>query len=123
MKKVILFLLATIMLSGCSLFKYAEYSHIVYYDEYPDFFISEANSVSFEYEPIGSVSAYIVSGYVRGKYREATPETAIYLLYQKAKEENANGIINLKVEKIYTYNNKGYATGSYIRASGMAIIK
>ena len=86
--------------------------------------MTEANSVGFDYEAIGSVSAKVQSGYevlrenlrevgddVYGKstvkrsvkygnYKQAYSDTAIEVLYNKAKDIGANGLINIKVTYI-----------------------
>ena len=111
------------------------------------FFISESNSVNFEYEPISSVMAAVTSGYVReeiiaentpnkkykddvygstntkGKMRhvKATPDYVTDILVEEAKAKNANGIINFKFEPIREYSKLlGWQIVGY-SASGMAI--
>lgn len=96
------------------------------------FFITEANSVSFEYKTVGSVSAYVQSGGKNGAYTYSnsskllanqvimTPRDAVKKLYDEAKALGANGIINLKIIRTFdpfTYLNDGY------EATGMAIVK
>ena len=151
MKKIV-FILSVILLMGCSTigkFPYVQESSIIDYSQYEKkgFFITEANSVSFEYEAVGSVSAKVESGFeimgsnkVRavgddiyqkqmetktkvayGEFVSATPTQALELLYQRAVESRANGIINLKISPItqYTQAYGNVITGYF--ATGMAI--
>lgn len=91
---------------------YASSSHVDYrpYSE-KGFFITEANSVSFEYTPISSVLAITRSVYSTNEliaksidkkdrdnsFVEASAQDALEELYKKAKDLGANGIVNLKI--------------------------
>lgn len=152
MKKALIALFAATTLFSCftiGKFPYVQESSIIDYSQHEEkgFFVTEANSVSFEYKAIGSVSAKVESGYevVGGKkvkaigddvyqkqmatqtkvayggFVSATPAQALELLYQKAKESHANGIINLKLSPItqYTQAYGNVITGYF--ATGMAI--
>lgn len=153
MKKKVLFLLALLpFMFSCSTigkFPYVQEASIMDYSQYEKkgFFITEANSVSFEYEAVGSVSAKVESGFEviggkkikaigddiyqkqmatktkvsYGEFVAATPNQALDLLYKKAVENNANGIINLKISPItqYTQAYGNIVTGYF--ATGMAI--
>ncbi|UVS09697.1 hypothetical protein NXY26_06920 [Parabacteroides distasonis] len=109
--------------------------------------MTESNSVSFDYMPIGSVTAKVNSGYEvkdvntkeyiddavysgdpsvklninYGKYIKATTDKAIEELYNRAVENDANGIIGLSITPI-TETNQQFGTvitGYFV--SGMAI--
>ena len=124
---------------------FTKVSSAVDYTKYSEngFFMTEANSVSFRYEPLGSITAIARSGYEvigsddssnfqddtygkpakkvkYGEYRSAYPEDALEELYNKALEMGANGVINLK----FTYLSQ---TNSLIpegwMVTGMAIKK
>jgi uncharacterized protein YbjQ (UPF0145 family) len=126
MKKVIFILIAAISfgLTGCITKRYAEYSGTLYYDEFDDFFITESNSVSFDYEPIGSVTAIAESGYLKRKYIRATANDALRVLYNEAEKNGANGIINLKITYNWEYDKYGNMISlSSIAVTGMAIRK
>jgi len=101
--------------------RYTETSSILKYNEYGDFFLSESNSVSFSYQPIGSVTSNVKTGYEGKRYIIANAEDALYVLCQEARKNGADGIINLK----FTYNWVKLKTGetalSDVSASGMAI--
>ena len=111
-------------------------------------FLTESNSVNFDYTPLGSVSVTILSGNVKKtrpnrynyvdynyvdafgnlpdeKYTEwvvASPEEAIHLATQKAMEQGGNGIINLKFEPItHVVDSKHPQSG--ILLTGMVIRK
>lgn len=152
MKKILAFTFLTLLLFSCGPIKYPyrQYSSAIDFSDVTrsGFFITESNSVSFPYDPIGSVSAVAESGYEVikgakeqtqddiysfdelskmkfGKYKFAQPEDVISELISSAKELGANGIINLKITYTpATYANNGIiiSPSSYV-ASGMAIKK
>jgi uncharacterized protein YbjQ (UPF0145 family) len=104
--------------------RYAEYSSTLNYNEFKGLFISEANSVSFEYEPLGSVNSVVESGYRKRKYIRATAEDALYVLCKEAEKNGANGIINLKITYTWGHDKNGAITRLInVAASGMAIIR
>lgn len=147
MKKLLL--LWVVVLSGCSSLKnpFILESVVIDYSKYSEkgFFISESNSVSFEYIAIGSVLSRSESGFEvvdiaekdskgsdgiyraekvpnikYGKYREAYLVEVLDGLYERCISLGADGLIGLKTETIYTViNGKSYVTG--FAASGMAI--
>ncbi|RZK18598.1 MAG: heavy metal-binding domain-containing protein, partial [Pedobacter sp.] len=106
-------------------------------------FITESNSVNFNYEPVASVAAMQISGYLPSdkmqktftedvygssstaspvlskKFLEASREQVLDELCKKAKQIGANGILNLQIKYIpaTTESYSGY------EASGMAIKK
>ena len=153
MKKTLTFILLCCLCSCVTTYKwpYVQESSIVDYSQYAKkgFFITQANSVNFEYMPIGSLSAKVEGGYEvlnvdavkiagddiysrvpetkvnvkYGKYIKATPELAIDELYRKAKENGANGVIGLEINPITTYSQQygNVVTGYFI--TGMAIKK
>lgn len=144
-------LILCLLVVGCSIQKrvYVQESVIIDYSKYNNkgFFITESNSVNFEYKAIGSISAKVESGYgtvdsykektmnddlypqemsVKVKYRDyiqATPEAALETLYKKAIENGANGVINLKITPIINNENPyiSIITGYFV--TGMAINK
>lgn len=118
------------------------------YSEITDkgFFLTESNSVSFDYTAIGSVSSYYRSGkvYINSKkasksenddvYRTTgsikkientnvvyyTPKDALIGIYEEALKMGGNGIINFRIDYISLPNlphNYGYSV------SGMVIKK
>ena len=153
MKKTVFMLALLPLMFSCSTigkFPYVQEASIMDYSQYEKkgLFITEANSVSFEYKAVGSVSAKVESGFevIGGKkvkaigddiyqkqmttktkvsYGEfvAAPSQALELLYQKSVENRANGIINLKISPItqYTQDYGNVITGYF--ATGMAIRK
>lgn len=142
MKKLFIYCAVAIGLSAgltscgtVALQTYGEYGSVTDYSKY-DVFISEATSVSFDYVPMGSVTAYVESGYdpkESGKVSlwgpskkeiiKATSDDAVRVLVQNAKEIGANGIINVKsvYKPIWNETMKDYI-GTYT-ATGMAIKK
>ena len=134
MKKLLLIcMLAIAALTSCvTPVKFQQNAGFIDYAAFPGMFLSESNSVSFDYQPIGSLYAEEMSGefqvvkkkignneiygdefaVVDGKYRQASPQSALAFAAAKAKEMGGDGVINLHIEKI----DGGYAvTGMVIR--------
>lgn len=146
MRKHLFFLSLILVMASCST-KYAmiKESSIIDYSSFEKngFFLSEANSVSFDYRAVGSVSATVLNGWEvkgvakdnrqnavtsmgeqikYGLYKNATPNDVLDELYKKAIENGANGIINLSIKPTTeTIPGRGMIKGYY--ATGMAIKK
>lgn len=138
MKKLFLFFVASFLFASCATINpvILESNHIDY-SKY-GIFVSEANSVSFEYKPIGLVESLFMSGWakanskvyddvyskevgVKSKNVKATREGALNKLVEEAQSIGANGIINLKFNTLSYYDkNVGYVITGY-EATGMAI--
>lgn len=124
MKKVLLLVVIGfgMFFTGCMpTAKFGVTSNFVDYTKYTvkGFFISEANSVSFEYDAIGSISTLVLSGNQGCKnentkfkgglvgdatnrdYVSATPQDVIEGLYNEAVKQGANGIINVRIEPYF----------------------
>lgn len=122
MKKIILLFFVSTLLASCAVHRkaYIKVSNSVDFSEYTrkGFFITESNSVNFEYDPLSSVSVLVESGYEvinksekssfdniyrydtntkYGKFINAKAEDALNELYEKSMEIGADGIINLKI--------------------------
>lgn len=121
-------------------------THATYYIDYQEagqgkVFITEANSVSFEYEPLGSILVEETSGVVKitvpttekernvdslygpgpstktvTSYSKATAQTALNYAAQEAIRLGGNGIINLRLASVN--DGKG---GAIVSVSGMII--
>lgn len=137
MKKV--FFSALILIFMCSCYpKMIRSSFVLDYRPFSKegFFVTESNSVSFKYQPIGSVSSELISGatpyYANSKSPKsenvpkstmsdvdkltyATPDGALKELYNTCVLLGANGVVSLKITKYFV---KGRTAWS---ASGMAI--
>ncbi len=127
MKPLLKILLAVIALAGFSAC-HSPLSHITYYLDYKEasqgkLFISEANSVSFEYEPLGSILVEEVPGTVNiivpvpektnqkdddglysanptktiTTYSDATAQSALNYAAVRAIEMGGDGLINLRM--------------------------
>lgn len=134
MKKVFLLLLTTIALSSCVVRSYYVEKGSIDYSQYTKegFFMTEAPSVSFNYEPVASVYAIIYSGEDKewakknkskenpfpSKRRKPTYTEGIDVIYKDAISKGANGIMGLKYHAIHT---DGYL--DYVHVEGMAIKK
>lgn len=125
MKKILtLCAVAALIMSSCAptIEPFKQTAGFIDYSMFPGMFLTESNSVSFEYQPIASLYASEVTGaykvekkrirtdeiygseYVEydGKIRFANPQSALIFAVEKAEALGGNGIINLKVEP-YTY--------------------
>lgn len=126
----------------------APMTHATYYIDYQEagqgkVFITEANSVSFEYEPLGSILVKETSGVVKitvpttekdrdkdslydsgpstktvTSYSKATAQTALNYAAQEAIRLGGDGIINLKLSA--NLDNKGQKIET-VTVSGMVI--
>lgn len=143
--KLIFFIALVTILSSCvPKIRYATYSNCIDYEQYTKqgFFLTESNSVSFDYVPIGSVYSAAFSGYVpkEGKstvisddlyptqvkkninykdWKSADVDEVIALAVQEAKQKGGNGIINLKIETVT--KGSGNESQSGIAITGMVI--
>ena len=109
------------MMSSCvTSTEFQQLAGFIDYSMFPGMFLTESNSVSFDYQPIGSLYAEETSGDIRtvrkeiknneiysggyeiadGKYRLANPQSALAFATDKAKQMGGNGIINLHIKKI-----------------------
>lgn len=146
-KSIISFaILAALSLSGCRIYspQYSVESIMVDYEYYNnnDFYLTEANSVSFNYSPIGSINATSSSGYMtnekllqefneiygqsgkkikKNDWVGASVYEALDAAVNKAKAQGANAIINLKISQSYRYENKMKVLEFVV--TGMAIRK
>ena len=156
MKKLFVIAL-TLMLTACVSSRYPFIQTSGYFDySYlfeKGFFVTESNSVSFNYTPVGSVYASESSGYLKkekapkrmtskainkkqdqlypendpfpkyGDYREATVKSVLDEIYKQAIALGANGVINLKISFSDPVVTKTEIKGSGITITGMAIKK
>lgn len=95
------------------------------------FFITESNSVSFDYNPISTI--YVVTTgseskkdmewyYDKGVMRQrdariASPENALKKAVEEAKSRGGNGLINLKINPTFSQASNG---GSYINGYSLS---
>lgn len=151
-KNLILVAVFSLLLYSCSVIGPGMYSATaIDYQRFNEqgFFITESNSVNFEYTPISSVSALFTNGWIEKevvdenkprklkKYKDdvyntegpktkqvyvrGTPDGVTDLLVDEAMKMGANGVINFRYDPVYSYSKDGGATLSGWTASGMAI--
>lgn len=148
MKKILLLSFCTIALSSCATYLPAPKSVIGMIDysglTNRGIFVTESNSVSFDYEPIGSIYVEEVGGWIRKdgkpnfvdskddyyvgssskKVYQAPDIQAVYVkLSNKLKDVNANGLINLKIISTSEFDQLSKTTVGKIVITGMAINK
>lgn len=145
MKKFLLFAFVALIFTSCMKIPYTSTVTVIDYSYFSKkgFFITEAPSVSFDYESVGSIMVSVQSGHnviegekkvsksifggeietyssVMGKYRAATIDDALDLIYDESIKAGANGLINLKISPITVYQSgQTYVTGYIV--NGMAI--
>ncbi len=151
MKKLILLFTVIFFAISCKVYKpYILFTTSIDYSQYAEkgFFFSEANSVMFDYTPIGSLTAYSESGdeilriekvkveedefdydpnhttyneeFVFGAWKRASAKETLNQMYEKAIKLGADGIINLKIKYQFTKNKHSKPHESYT-ITGMAI--
>lgn len=106
MKKFLLLAIIAVFLNSCISYSYyAVNSYTIDYYKYTEkgFFITESNSVNFNYEPVGSVVVESISGYYNSEYVAANIDDAFIKLYQISQKNNANGVINVKINFVNSY--------------------
>lgn len=122
MKKILVCCALAFGLTSCYslLTQYDETGYVIDYSRY-DMFITEATSVNFDYQPVGSVVAFVSSGYQGKEYIEASPSGAVKVLVEEARNVGAYGLMNVKIKCTPRWDTK---TEKYIiaySATGMAI--
>lgn len=83
------------------------------------FFITESNSVSFDYKSLGSISALVLSGYQGSEYVRASAQDGVTALVEEAMKKNGNGVIALKITPYTDFQTR--QSGYFV--SGMSIRK
>jgi len=124
------------MFASCATSKYQVITSVLDYStvsENKDFFITESNSVSFNYKAIGSITVECISGnhgttiidnsYETSNYKFASVEDAYKELVKTFISKGANGVINLQSRYISAYSTKYTFYDSRWIVSGMMIIK
>lgn len=128
MKKIFTLLIVSVFITSCGVMQlnYKATTYSIDYSMYTkdDFFITESESVGFEYVPVASVGSSIETGYLSskngGKNEKiyATAEDALAYLVVQSQRLGANALIGLKI--INTSVNQLFPSYS---ASGMAVKK
>ena len=118
MKKYLLLMLIAIGLASCVTVEQVTHTNIIDYSRFTKngIFVTESNTVNFDYEPLGSVVATSrgpVASYLVAMTVDM--DKAFSDIGKKLKEINADGLINLKITN---YADKYYY---FTTVSGMAI--
>ena len=118
MKKYLLLMLMAIGLASCVTVEQVTHTNIIDYSRFTKngIFVTESNTVNFDYEPLGSVVATSrgpVASYLVAMTVDM--DKAFSDIGKKLKEINADGLINLKITN---YADKYYY---FTTVSGMAI--
>lgn len=117
MKKILFLAVVVVMFSSCAA-PYIVSAKTLDYDKISgqkDFFITESNSVNFDYKPIGSVLAISVAGmsivddeykdtdFKTKRFKSANVEDAFKKMCEEAISKGADGIINVKTKYSQAY--------------------
>lgn len=137
MNKLIIVVLS-IILTSCTVIKSIRTASFIDFTKYEGFYLSQSPTADFKYTPLGLVTSYVKSGSERRTgnekrqydsgfeiggggnyiYVPVKAQDAVDMLYKKAKEMGATGILNIQV----TYLPDASIYFGY-SASGMAIKK
>jgi len=137
MKKIISVFIVSLFLFSCSPAYYLASGGVDFTNLTKDgFFITESNSVSFSYKPIGSIYSECSSGNLQKRYKKEQPDEysrktgfsdtfwrtanypdALYQLKKEAVKRGADGIINLTYSKKFDKNGAAVSLSMF----GMAI--
>lgn len=100
MKQLVYGLLLIIIFSSCGSLPVPE-SRVRVIDYTPlikaGIYVTESNSVNFDYTAIGSIVATEKGGWVNGKAKRPTTEDALNNIMKELERMGANGIINLNI--------------------------
>lgn len=100
MKQLVYGLLLIIIFSSCGSLPVPE-SRVGVIDYTPlikaGIYVTESNSVNFDYTAIGSIVATEKGGWVNGKAKRPTTEDALNNIMKELERMGANGIINLNI--------------------------
>lgn len=100
MNKTICGLLLILLLGACGSLPEPE-SRIGVIDYTPlikaGIFVTESNSVNFDYTAVGSIVATEKGGWVNGRPKRPTTEDALKNIIKELERMGANGIINLNI--------------------------
>lgn len=145
-KSFVIAALSAILMTACTTkLPYVASPQFIDYQTYAaqGIFITEANSASFDYTPLGSVSVVVFPGYTTAvrpaqnnhedlygktktteqynKWQSADVTDAIELAVKEAKQQGGNGIINFKIQPTSETDGKIARHGFLV--SGMVISK
>lgn len=137
--KNLLIVLSAFVLTSCTVaFPVVRSSSFVDFTKYDGFYLSQAPTTDFKFVPLGIVSSFVKSGDEKGvknkteysdgyaastnnlDYVAMTAKDAIDVMYKKAKDMGATGILNVQINYIpSTISNMPQYFGYSV--SGMAI--
>ena len=145
MKLKLLLIMPILALASCSIVnvpapkQYAATIDYAYLSQ-KGIFVTESNSVNFDYEPLGSIYVECTGGWVKKKYKEGdvmgdiymtnlgsvkylppTIDDAYQLILSEVKKLRANGVINLKISTVSEYLSTYKVTVNKIIITGMCI--
>jgi hypothetical protein len=133
MKKILLLFTVSLLFFSCDTSKYLINSSYVDYSaitDGKDLFITESNSVSFEYKALGSITVECISGDTNTMdandfpvYKIASIEDAFKELIKIADSKRANGVINVQSHFFSAYSIGNVTYQSRWIVTGMLIKK
>lgn len=119
MRKILLLMLMAIGLASCSTVSVPQFTTTTFVD-YSEFtkqgiFVTESNSVNFDYKPLGSVVSFTQGAWSGLSSKKIDADEAFKDIADKVKNAGGNGLINFR------FNVTSTGSASVMTASGMAI--
>lgn len=117
MRKILISMILSISLASCVSVQQYTTTNIIDYSEFAKqgIFVSESNSVSFDYQPLGSVVSITQGGSTLFYSQRIDANEAFKEIASKVKSVGGNGLINFKFNVMTT------KSSSLMTVSGMAI--
>ena len=117
MRKILLLMLVAFSLASCVSVQQFTSTTIVDYSEFAKqgIFVTESNSVNFDYKPLGSVVSFTQSALSSFGSQKIDADKAFMEIASKVKEVGGNGLINFRL------NVMASGASSVMTVSGMAI--
>lgn len=118
MKKILSFGMLIALLSSCISLEQVTVTDVVDYSAFTKkgIFVTESNSVNFDYEPVGSIISVSRGPALTLVFFHVDKEKAFAEIAEKLRELNADGLINLKMRT--EHSDKDFY---YMTVTGMAI--
>lgn len=139
--KFIILGIVAIVFNSCVSIPMPTYEKNAFYVDYSQVsavygvFLTEATSVNFDYDPIGSIEVTELSGVItseqiveqvddiygkstktvkKGEYLYASTESVVSTVAKLAKEKGGDGIINLKIKYVFQNDKPGYSISGMV---------
>lgn len=118
MRKIVGCVVLLMCLSSCVTVKQFSIVNIIDYSKFVEqgFYVTEANSVDFEYVPVGSIVSISQAEIESFKSPKIDMDRVFQEMIEKLKKKNANGVINLNIQGL-----EASSVSMKVVVTGMAI--